>query len=92
MSTDNHISPEQARRIIAYLKSTGDIRERLCTQCPNRAIPGEELCVDCIADEAEQDVEMIDAARSNLRRITKAAGDYLPAELLTRIYLAGVSA
>ena len=92
MSSTNHISPDEARRVIAYLKSTGDIHERLCTQCPNRAIPGEELCVDCIADEAEQDLEMIDAALSNLKRITTVAGDYLPAELLTRIDLAGVSA
>ena len=92
MSSTNHISPDEARRIIAYLKSTGDIREQLCTQCPNRAIPGEELCIDCITAEAEQDLEMIDAALSNLKRITKVAGDYLPAELLTRIDLAGVSA
>ena len=92
MSTPNHISPEQARRVIAYLKSTGDLRERLCTLCPNRAIPGEELCVDCIAAEAEQDLEMIEAALSNLKRITKAAGDSLPTGLLTRIDLAGVSA
>ena len=92
MSTPNHISPDEARRVIAYLKSTGDISERLCTQCPNRAIPGEELCVDCITDEAEQDLEMIDAALGNLKRITKVAGDYLPAGLLTRIDLAGVSA
>ena len=91
MSSTNHISPDEARRVIAYLKSTGDIRERLCTLCPNRAIPGEELCVDCIAAEAEQDLEMIEAALSNLRRITAVAGDYLPAGLLTRIDLAGVS-
>ena len=92
MSTPNHISPDEARRVIAYLKSTGDLREQLCTLCPNRAIPGEELCVDCIAAEAEQDLEMIASALSNLKRITTVAGDYLPAELLTRIDLAGVSA
>ena len=92
MSTPNHIPPDEARRIIAYLKSTGDLREQLCTLCPNRAIPGEELCIDCITDEAEQDLEMIDSALSNLKRITKAAGDYLPTGLLTRIDLAGVSA
>lgn len=92
MSNPNHISPEQARRVIAYLKSTGDIRERLCTLCPNRSIPGEELCIDCITVEAEQELEMIASALSNLKRITAAAGDYLPAELLTRIDLAGVSA
>lgn len=92
MSSTNHISPDEARRVIAYLRSTGDIRERLCTLCPNRSIPGEELCIDCITTEAEQELEMIDAALSNLKRITKAAGDYLPTALLTRIDLAGVSA
>lgn len=92
MSTPNHISPDEARRIIAYLKSTGDLREQLCTLCPNRAIPGEELCIDCITAEAEQELEMIASALGNLKRITAAAGDYLPAELLTRIDLAGVSA
>lgn len=92
MSSTNHISPDEARRIIAYPKSTGDIRERLCTLCPNRAIPGEELCVDCITAEAEQELEMIASALGNLKRIARVAGDYLPAELLTRIDLAGVSA
>ena len=92
MSSTNHISPDEARRVIAYLKSTGDIRERLCTLCSDRAIPGEELCVDCIADEAEQDLEMIASALSNLKRITTVAGEYLPTGLLTRIDLAGVSA
>ena len=92
MSTPNHISPDEARRVIAYLKSTGDLREQLCTLCPNRSIPGEELCVDCITVEAEQELEMIASALGNLKRITTVAGDYLPAGLLTRIDLAGVSA
>ena len=92
MSTDNHISPDEARRAIAYLKSTGDLREQLCILCSHRSIPGEELCADCIAAEAEQELEMIASALGNLKRLVEAAGDYLPAGLLTRIDLAGVSA
>lgn len=80
-----------ARQRIAAQHLADDRKEKLCTQCPQRAIPGEELCPTCIAVEAEQDLEMIDAALANLKRIARHA-DYLHPSLLVRIDLAGVSA